>query len=88
MTLHTLLMHELTQETAAKIVKRKNAIAFFGTFQIKGLGANALFIQKAFLHNITLKESKKQEIMETLLKGYQKQRKVEEIVAGLGNDRS
>jgi hypothetical protein len=44
--------------------------------------AERSILKKAFLHNITLKESKKQEIMETLLKGYQKQRKVEEIVAG------
>ena len=44
--------------------------------------AERAILKKAFLHNITLKESKKQEIMETLLKGYQKQRKVEEIVAG------
>jgi hypothetical protein len=44
--------------------------------------AERAVLKKAFLHNITLKESRKQEIMETLLKGYQKQRKVEEIVAG------
>jgi hypothetical protein len=44
--------------------------------------AERAILKKAFLHNITLKESKKQEIMETLLKGYQKQRKVEEIMAG------
>jgi hypothetical protein len=44
--------------------------------------AERAILKKAFLHNITLKESKKQETMETLLKGYQKQRKVEEIVAG------
>ena len=44
--------------------------------------AERAILKKAFLHNIILKESKKQEIMETLLKGYQKQRKVEEIVAG------
>jgi hypothetical protein len=43
--------------------------------------AERAVLKKAFLHNITLKESKKQEIMETLLKGYQKQKKVEEIVA-------
>ena len=44
--------------------------------------AERAVLKKAFLHDITLKESKKQEIMETLLKGYQKQRKIEEIVAG------
>jgi hypothetical protein len=44
--------------------------------------AERAVLKKAFLNNITLKESKKQEIMETLLKGYQKQRQVEEIVAG------
>jgi hypothetical protein len=44
--------------------------------------AERAVLKKAFLHNITLKESKKQEIMETLLKGYQKQRQVEKIVAG------
>lgn len=44
--------------------------------------AERAVMKKAFLHDITLKESKKQEIIETLLKGYQKQKKVEEIVAG------
>ena len=44
--------------------------------------AERAVLKKAFLHDITLKASKKQEIMETLLKGYQKQRKIEEIVAG------
>jgi len=44
--------------------------------------AERAVMKKAFLHDITLKESKKQEIIETLLKGYQKQREVEEIVAG------
>ncbi|MBT5551514.1 MAG: hypothetical protein HOJ79_13665 [Nitrospina sp.] len=38
-------------------------------------------LKRAFLHDITLKESRKKEIIETLMKGYQKQRKVEEIVA-------
>ena len=44
--------------------------------------AERAVLKKAFLHDITLKESKKQEIIETLLKGYQKQKTVEEIVAG------
>ena len=44
--------------------------------------AERAVLKKAFLHDITLKAPKKQEIMETLLKGYQKQRKIEEIVAG------
>ena len=44
--------------------------------------AERAVMKKAFLHDITLKESKKQEIIETLLKGYQKQREVEKIVAG------
>lgn len=44
--------------------------------------AERAVLKKAFLHDITLPESKKQEIVETLLKGYQKQRKIEEIVAG------
>ena len=38
-------------------------------------------LKKAFLYDITLTDSKKQEIVETLIKGYQKQRKIEEIVA-------
>jgi outer membrane protein assembly factor BamA len=44
--------------------------------------AERAVLKKAFLHDISLNESKKQEIMETLLKGYQKQKKIEEIVAG------
>jgi outer membrane protein assembly factor BamA len=44
--------------------------------------AERAVLKKAFLHDITLNESKKLEIMETLLKGYQKQKKIEEIVAG------
>jgi hypothetical protein len=44
--------------------------------------AERAVLKQAFLHNITLKESRKQEIIETLVKGYQKQRDVEEIVAG------
>ncbi|MBC8286969.1 MAG: hypothetical protein H8E42_05775 [Nitrospinae bacterium] len=44
--------------------------------------AERAVLKKAFLQGITLPESKKQEIVETLLKGYQKQRKIEEIVAG------
>lgn len=43
--------------------------------------AERAVLKKAFLHDITLKETRKQEIMKTLLKGYQKQRKIEEIVA-------
>jgi hypothetical protein len=43
--------------------------------------AERAVLKQAFLHNITLKEPKKQEIIETLIKGYQKQRDVEEIVA-------
>jgi hypothetical protein len=44
--------------------------------------AERAVLKKAFLHDITLTESRKQEIMKTLLKGYQKQKKIEEIVAG------
>ena len=43
--------------------------------------AERAVLKKAFLYDITLTDSKKQEIVETLLKGYQKQRKIEEIVA-------
>jgi hypothetical protein len=42
--------------------------------------AQRAVMKKAFLYNIALTNSKKQEIVETLLKGYQKQRKIEEIV--------
>lgn len=38
-------------------------------------------LKQAFFHDITLKESKKQKIISTLMKGYQKQRRVEELVA-------
>jgi hypothetical protein len=38
-------------------------------------------LKRAFLHDITLTEPRKQEIIDTLLKGYEKQRKIEEIVA-------
>lgn len=44
--------------------------------------AERAVLKRAFLHDIKLTNSKKQEIMDTLLKGYQKQRKIEEIVAG------
>ena len=44
--------------------------------------AERAVLKRAFLHDITLTNSKKQEIVETLLKGYQKQKKIEEIVAG------
>ena len=43
--------------------------------------AERAVLKKAFLYDIKLTDSKKQEIVETLLKGYRKQRKVEEIVA-------
>ena len=43
--------------------------------------AERAVLKKAFLYDITLTDSKKQEIVETLIKGYQKQRKIEEIVA-------
>jgi hypothetical protein len=42
--------------------------------------AERAVMRKAFLYDINLKNSKKQEIVESLLKGYQKQRKIEEIV--------
>mgnify|MGYP005643671609 CR=1 FL=1 len=38
-------------------------------------------LKRAFLHDITLKESRKHNIIETMLKGYQKQKLIEEIVA-------
>ena len=41
--------------------------------------AERAILKKAFLHNITLKESKKQEIMETLLKGYQNKGKLKKL---------
>ncbi len=44
--------------------------------------AERAVLKKAFLHDITLTETRKQEIMNTLLKGYQKQKKIEEIVEG------
>ena len=43
--------------------------------------AERAVLKQAFLHNITLKDFKKQEIIETLVKGYQKQRRIEELVA-------
>ena len=44
--------------------------------------AERAVLKRAFLNNITLKEERKKQIIETLLKGYQKQKKIEEIVAG------
>ncbi len=44
--------------------------------------AERAVLKKAFLNDITLSKTRKREIMETLLKGYQKQKKIEEIVAG------
>lgn len=44
--------------------------------------AERAVLKRAFLHDITLTKSKKQKIIETLLKGYQKQKKIEQIVAG------
>ena len=44
--------------------------------------AERAVLKSAFLHDITLTEHRKQEIIKTLLKGYQKQKKIEEIVAG------
>ncbi|MBT3509671.1 MAG: hypothetical protein HN472_09040 [Nitrospina sp.] len=38
-------------------------------------------LKRAFLHDMTLKESKKQKVIKTLVKGYQKQKLIEEIVA-------
>jgi len=43
--------------------------------------AERAVLKQAFLHGITLKDFKKQEIIETLVKGYQKQRTIEELVA-------
>mgnify|MGYP005629129221 FL=1 len=43
--------------------------------------AERAVLKKAFLYDINHTDSKKQEIVETLLKGYQKQKKIEEIVA-------
>ncbi len=44
--------------------------------------AERAVLKKAFLHDITLTQTRKQKIMKTLLQGYQKQKKIEEIVAG------
>lgn len=44
--------------------------------------AERAVLKKAFLNNITLTESRKQEIIEALLNGYQKQRKIEELTEG------
>ncbi len=44
--------------------------------------AERAVLKRAFLHDITLTKFKKQKIIKTLLKGYQKQRKIEDIVAG------
>jgi hypothetical protein len=38
-------------------------------------------LKQAFLHNMTLKDSKKQKIIKTLVKGYQKEKLNEEVVA-------
>ncbi len=43
--------------------------------------AERAVLKQAFFHNIRLTENRKQEIVETLVKGYQKQRTVEDIVA-------
>ena len=43
--------------------------------------AERAVLKKAFLNNIVLKDFKKQEIIATLVKGYQKQRKIEALVA-------
>ncbi len=44
--------------------------------------AERAVLKRAFLHNIPLKEQRKKEIMATLMKGYQRQKKIEEIVEG------
>ena len=43
--------------------------------------AERAVLKQAFLHGVTLKDSRRQKIIETLVKGYQKQRAVEGIVA-------
>ena len=44
--------------------------------------AERAVLKTAFLNNIPLKKPRKNEIVEILLKGYQKQKKIEEIVEG------
>jgi hypothetical protein len=43
--------------------------------------AERAVLKQTFLHDVTLKDSRKQKIIATLIKGYQKQRAVEKIVA-------
>lgn len=71
---------------AYSILKTKNGIMTIKVdekdeYQWGKPRAERAVLKKAFLYDMTLTDTKKQEIVEILLKGYQKQRKIEEMVA-------